>query len=150
MSLGLGKEKSTTDLGKHGMTATLEPGAEIEGKLKVSSGMVRINSHFKGEISGEGGLLIAEQGEVEAEITLKSVTVMGKVKGSVHVTDRIEIKERGVILGDIYTPVLLVEPGGYFDGQCHMPIQASDVSKLTRGLDAVEKEPSTAHGPELP
>ncbi|MGH9450615.1 MAG: bactofilin family protein [Terriglobia bacterium] len=150
MSLGLGKEKSTTDLGKHGMTATLEPGAEMEGTLKISSGAVRINSHFKGEINGDGVLLIAEQGEVEAEITLKSVSVVGKVKGAVHATERIEIKERGVILGDIYTPVLVVEPGGYFDGQCHMPIQAAEAAKPARAIDAVEKEPSGASGPELP
>jgi cytoskeletal protein CcmA (bactofilin family) len=24
-------------------------------------------------------------------------------------------------MGDIYTPCLLVDPGGFFDGQCHMP-----------------------------
>jgi cytoskeletal protein CcmA (bactofilin family) len=27
-----------------------------------------------------------------------------------------------VVLGDIYTPKLIIEPGGYFDGQCHMPL----------------------------
>lgn len=144
MSLGLGKER--TDFSKHGLTATLEPGTEMEGKLKVSAGMVRINSHFKGEIGGEGGILIAEQGEVEAEINLKSVTVLGKVKGSVHAAERIEIKERGVILGDIFTPVLVVEPGGYFDGQCHMPIQAADAPKPPLDL---EKGTAASPGEEI-
>lgn len=130
MSLGIGREKSAEELAKHGAVTTLEPGAEIEGKLKVSSGVVRINSHFKGEIAGEGALLVAEQGEVEADVTLKSVTVLGKIKGTVHASERIEIKERGVILGDITTPVLLVEPGGYFDGQCHMPVQPANDAKL--------------------
>ncbi|MGH9377413.1 MAG: bactofilin family protein [Terriglobia bacterium] len=135
MALNLGSTKSAADLAKHGATATLEPGAEFEGKLKISSGAARINSHFKGEISGEGTLLIAERGEVEAEITVKAVTVLGKVKGSIHASERLEIKERGVILGNIYTPVLLVEPGGYFDGECHMPTQVSEGSKAAAEQD---------------
>jgi cytoskeletal protein CcmA (bactofilin family) len=130
------KGRRVYDLIKQGFLAVLEPGADIEGKLTVTSGTARLNSHFKGEIASDGGVLVAERGEVEADIRSKSVVVLGKVRGSVHATDRIEIKERGVILGDIYTPVLVVEPGGYFDGQCHMPTQAPVEAKLS---DAVDK-----------
>lgn len=135
MAFGIGRGKKVSDLVKHGVIAMIEPGVEIEGKMKVASGTASLNSHFKGEIEGEGALVVMEQGEVEAAINIKSVVVTGKVKGSVHVKDRLEIKERGVILGDIYTPVLVVEPGGYFDGQCHMPAQDGDASKLTEVLD---------------
>lgn len=129
MALGLGK--TNTEFAKQGTVAALEPGAEMEGKLTITAGAARINSHFKGEIIGDGAVLIAEQGEVEANIAAKVATVMGKVKGSVHTTERLEIKERGVILGDIFTPVLVVEPGGYFDGQCHMPVQGVEAPKAT-------------------
>lgn len=117
------RARGVSDLIKQGVIAVLEPGVDFEGKLNVTSGTARVNSHFKGEIAGEGAVLVAERGEVEAVIRAKSVLVLGKVKGSVHASERIEIKERGVILGDMYTPVLIVEPGGYFDGQCHMPAQ---------------------------
>lgn len=128
--------KNINDLLKHGVIAMIEPGAEIDGKMKVGSGTIRVNSHFKGEIEGEGALVVMERGEVEASINIKSAVVTGKIKGSVHVKDRLEIRERGVILGDIYTPVLVVEPGGYFDGQCHMPTQeGGDASKITEALD---------------
>jgi cytoskeletal protein CcmA (bactofilin family) len=129
MAFGL-KRKAVDELMKRGIVAMIEPGAVMEGKLSITTGTVRLNSHFKGEISGDGSVLVAERAEVEADIKVKSVTVSGKVKGSVHVSDRVEIKERGVILGDIYTPVLIVEPGGYFDGQCHMPAQASESSQI--------------------
>lgn len=129
MTLSLSSTKGASELAKQGVTASLEPGAEFEGKLKITSGAARINSHFKGEISGEGALVIAERGEVEAGITVKSVTVQGKVKGAINASERLEIKERGVILGDISTPVLLVEPGGYFDGQCHMPASIAENAK---------------------
>ena len=131
------KSRRVSDLIKQGFMAVLEPGADIEGKLTISSGTARLNSHFKGEIASDGGVLVAERGEVEADIKSKSIIVLGKVRGSVHAADRVEIKERGVILGDIYTPVLVVEPGGYFDGQCHMPTQAPVEAKLG---DALSKD----------
>lgn len=99
----------------------LEPGVEIEGKMRFEAGLVRINSHFKGQIECEGTVVVAEQGEVEAEIKTRIISIAGKVKGSIHATERLEIKGQGVVLGDINTPSLIVEPGGYFDGQCHMP-----------------------------
>lgn len=103
------------------MVGLVEPGVELEGKLKVTTGMIRLNAHFKGEIQSEGAIVVADQGEVEAEIHARNISIAGKVKGSVHATERIEIREHGVVLGDIYTPCLVVDPGGYFDGQCHMP-----------------------------
>lgn len=137
MTFGFGRGKKMGDLIKHGVVALLEPGIEFEGKMKLASGTVRLNSHFKGEIQGDGTVLVSERGEVEAEINVKSVTVIGKVKGSVRVKDRLEIRERGVILGDIFTPVLVVEPGGYFDGQCHMPTQEPESAKVASVLDKV-------------
>jgi cytoskeletal protein CcmA (bactofilin family) len=122
------KSKDLLQLHKLGIVAALEPGVDVEGKLTLASGTVRLNAHFKGEIVGEGTVFVAERGEVEAEIRAKTVVVVGKIKGSVHAAERLEIRERGVILGDISTPVLLVEPGGYFDGQCHMPTQGSEAA----------------------
>ncbi|MGH9357051.1 MAG: bactofilin family protein [Terriglobia bacterium] len=118
--------KSSAEPLKQGVIASLEPGAEMEGKMKLGAGTARINSHFKGEISGEGNLIVAERGEVEADVSVGAISVTGKVKGAIHVTDRVEIKGRGVILGDIYTPILIVEAGGYLDGQCHMPVQEGE------------------------
>jgi len=115
------RARSADPLADQELVGLLEPGLVFEGKMTVSSGMVRLNTHFKGEIHCAGALIVAEQGELEGEIHSKFVSVAGKVKGTVHATDKVEIKANGVVLGDIYTASLVVEPGGYFDGQCHMP-----------------------------
>ena len=134
MSLNLGRVRDrnipaqTLD---QNTTATLEPGVDLEGKMRITNGTVRINTTFKGEIFGEGTVLVSEQGEVEANIEANAVTIRGKLKGNVRIRERLEIQEHGVVLGDIYTPVLIVEPGGYFDGHCHMP--APGVEKETAG-----------------
>jgi len=99
----------------------LDPGVEVEGKMKVASGLFRVNTHFKGEITSEGAVVVHDQGEVDGDIHTRILSVTGKIKGNVHASEHLEIKEHGVVLGSIYTPCLLVEPGGFFDGQCHMP-----------------------------
>jgi cytoskeletal protein CcmA (bactofilin family) len=134
------KSKDMLQLDKRGIVAALEPGVDVEGKLTLGSGAVRLNAHFKGEIVGDGTVFVAERGEVEAEIKAKTVVVVGKIKGSVHAAERLEIWERGVILGDISTPVLIVEPGGYFDGQCHMPTQGNEAA----AVDQAQKQADVA------
>ena len=90
----------------------LEPGVEVEGKMKVTGGLIRLNSLFKGGIVSDGTVVVHDQGEVEGDIQSQVVSVTGKVKGTVHAKERLEIKEHGIVMGDIYTPCLLVDPGG--------------------------------------
>lgn len=124
MPLGFGKEsdrRGSPPVLERGMTAVLELGVEVEGKMQISSGIVRLNTTFRGEIVGQGAVVVGEQGEVEASIQTNSITIRGKVKGAVRAAEKLEIQEHGVLLGDIDTPVLIIEAGGYFDGHCHMP-----------------------------
>jgi cytoskeletal protein CcmA (bactofilin family) len=108
---------------------------EMEGRMTVGSGLIRLSSHFKGEIRCEGTILVNDQAEVEAEIHTKLISVSGKVKGSIHASERLEIKEHGIVLGDIYTPSLVIDPGGYFDGQCHMPTPEPE-KQTTKDLES--------------
>ena len=127
------RRREITEMLDEEVVGLIEPGIELEGKLKFTSGMVRLNAHFKGEVQSQGSVVVADQGEVEAEIHARHVSVAGKVKGVIHASERMEIHEHGVVLGDIYTPCLVIDPGGFFDGQCHMPTPA-DPLKQTKGV----------------
>ena len=118
--------RSADPLGDQELVGLLEPGIEFEGKLTVASGLIRINTHLKGEVDCAGAVVIADQGEVEGEIRTRFVSIAGKVKGTIRASEKIEIKASGVVLGDIHTASLVIEPGGYFDGQCHMPVPDLD------------------------
>jgi cytoskeletal protein CcmA (bactofilin family) len=137
MPFGMGdkRRRDIPGAGKEELVGFLESGVDGEGKLTVTTpeALFRINSHFKGEIDCEGHLVVAEQGDVEAEIHSRVVSIYGKVKGSVHARERLDIKEHGIVLGDIYTPCLVVDPGGYFDGQSHMPAQEPSGQTTDRG-----------------
>ena len=115
------KREAIELLGDDNVVGFLEPGVEVDGKLKVPAGMFRLNCHVTGEIHCEGMLVVAEQGEVEGDVHTRQISVAGKVKGNIHASESLEIKKAGVVLGGMYTPKLFVEPGGFFDGQCHMP-----------------------------
>jgi cytoskeletal protein CcmA (bactofilin family) len=123
MAFGAGKSQRGRELSDlpDDWVGWLEPGIEMEGKMKVGTGLIRLNAHFKGELTSEGTVVIHDQGEVEGDIHARLISVTGKVKGNLHSSERLEIKEHGIVLGDIFTPALLIEPGGFFDGQCHMP-----------------------------
>jgi cytoskeletal protein CcmA (bactofilin family) len=120
----------------------IEPGIEMEGKMKVGAGLFRLNAHFKGDISSEGAVVIHDQGEIEGRVQAKVVSVTGKVKGEVHAAERLEIKEHGILLGNIFTPCLLIDPGGFFDGECHMP-----TPEPATAAEAAPVEPETKDQP---
>lgn len=103
------------------VVAFLEPGIEIEGQMRVSTGMVRLNCQFRGEVYSEGTVIVPSQGEVEGEIEALQISIAGKVKGKVRAAERLEIMEHGILLGDVETPTLVVDPGAYFSGHCEMP-----------------------------
>ena len=139
MPFGIGKsrrQRELTSLIDDDMVGLLEPGVEIEGKVTISSGILRLNTHCKGQIESAATVIVADKGLVEGEIHTRLISITGRVKGNVHATERVEIKEHGVVHGDIYTPCLVVDPGGYFEGQCHMP--------------APEPEAQTAPKPDAP
>jgi cytoskeletal protein CcmA (bactofilin family) len=135
MDLSIGKTRGQGTGAAGDTVAVLTgPGTEFEGNLKAGSGTIQLNSAFKGKASSDGTISLGEHADVEAELSARAISISGKLKGSVKAVERLEIKANGVVLGDISTPVLVVEAGGYFDGQCHMPIPESE--KAPVGPDA--------------
>lgn len=116
------RSRSADPLGDQELVGLLEPGIEFEGKMTAASGLLRINTHLKGEVDCAGVAVIAEQGEVEGQIRARSISIAGNVKGTIRASEKVEIKANGIVLGNIHTASLVIEPGGYFDGRCHMPV----------------------------
>jgi len=132
MAFSISKSRShaRAEIADQDIVGFLEPSVDLDGKITFSAGILRVNSHLKGEIRCAGTIAVGEQGEIEAEVQTKAISIAGKFKGSIHATDRIEIKEHGVVLGEIDTPCLIVEPGGYFSGACHMPTPDAPTAAL--------------------
>src|SRR5260370_542912 len=98
MSLGFGKSRRQLAEVTDEDVGWLDAEVEVEGKMKIASGMIRLNTHFKGEIDCAGTILVNDQAEVEAVIHTRFISISGKVKGAIHASERLEIKEHGVVL----------------------------------------------------
>lgn len=128
--IGRQHRKGLRPLPHEEIVAFLEPGIEIEGEMRVDSGMVRLNCQFKGAICSTGTIIVASQGDIEADIEAMQISIAGKVKGTVHASKQLEIKEHGILLGDVETPSLVVDPGAYFTGHCDMPTDELEKSAV--------------------
>ena len=102
-----------------GLTAFIDQGSEFEGKLSFKD-TVRIDGHFKGEISSENTLIVGETGEVEANIKSKTVVVSGCVVGDVLASRQLVIHKTGRLQGNVETSSLVVEEGAVVNGQIRM------------------------------
>ena len=109
------------------MNALLGKGSEFEGKLSFE-GSVRIDGHMKGEVRSKDKLVVGDGAKVEAEVDVGSAEISGEVTGNITAKDRVELKKPARVKGDIATPVLVIEEGVTFDGNCSMSGSSSSSS----------------------
>jgi cytoskeletal protein CcmA (bactofilin family) len=109
----------------------LGEGTELEGELRVS-GTLRLDGHFKGEISGKGTLIVGERAKIESDIHVSNILNSGEIRGNVIADERIEIHVPGKVIGSIQTPVLVIEEGAIIEGNCRMSeTEKKDMKTLT-------------------
>lgn len=103
------------------LRAALGTGTVIHGKLTFDT-PVRIDGKLTGEVISSSTLVVGEAGNIKADVKVSSLVVYGKVLGPVHAKDLVEIKNGGRLEGDITTQRLVIDEGGYFDGDCVIQI----------------------------
>ena len=79
-----------------------------------------IKGTYSGKIRATGDLYIAENADVEADITAKSVYVRGRVRGAINATVRVELQGEAEVVGDITAPKIVMDTGCRFDGVSRM------------------------------
>ncbi|MGD2029671.1 MAG: polymer-forming cytoskeletal protein [Desulfobacterales bacterium] len=95
-------------------------GTSIEGTIKFST-TVRLDGNVKGKILGNTGtVIIGEKAVVNAEIIVDVAIIMGEVNGTIEAKERIEVYPPARVVGDIRAPVVLIESGVIFNGNCFM------------------------------
>ena len=119
------------------LSAFLGEDTEVEGKL-VFHGTLRIDGHFKGEISAVGSLVVGDGGVIEADIHATNVLSSGEIRGSVSADEVIEILEPGKVFGNIEAPNVVIHPGVIFEGNCltHAPKKRVDEEQVVAIGDA--------------
>ena len=96
-------------------------GKEIifEGKMSFE-GIFRLDGKFQGEIFESGTLIVGETAVVNGKIETQTIIINGRVEGEVYAKGRVEIHPTGKLYGNLFTPILMISEGGFFDGHCKM------------------------------
>ena len=94
----------------------LNSDVELKGNLKFT-GELTFDGKLEGEINSEGSLNLGENAVVKGNITVNSVVMRGKITGNVIAKDKIDIKTKAELFGDIRAPKLAIEEGVTFVGQ---------------------------------
>ena len=72
---------------------------------------------MEGSINLPGNrVTVGRNGQVAANITAREIVVLGKVRGNVSATDRVDIRAEGSLTGDVAAARISIEDGAFFKG----------------------------------
>ena len=98
-------------------------GKSIVVKGELSGGEdLTIDGTVEGKIELRDHVLtVGENGQIKAEVSAKSIVVFGHVVGNLTATEKVDIKEKGSVEGDITAPRVAIDDGSNFKGSIDMP-----------------------------
>jgi len=127
--------------------SNLGEGVELVGELTFTRGL-RSDGTIKGQIRSESFFAIGQKGKVEAEITIKRITINGEFRGTIRASDRVEIQKDGKVYGEIYTPCLIIEAGAIFEGKCNMTEKRANRGEEPAILNVVDSGGESGKAPQ--
>jgi cytoskeletal protein CcmA (bactofilin family) len=107
----------------------LGPETTLEGRLAFE-GTVRLDGHFTGTIeSKDGVVVVGDQAVVQADILVHTATISGEVTGNIRAIHCIELHPPARVHGDLHAPVVVIDEGVVFEGNCTMKVSEDPGSK---------------------
>ncbi len=99
-----------------GDQATIGKGLFVKGEISGSESLF-IDGKVEGSINLPGNrVTVGRNGQVSASITAREIVVLGKVRGNMSATDRVDIRAEGSLSGDVSAARISIEDGAFFKG----------------------------------
>src|SRR5512133_309515 len=96
--------------------ATIGKSLVIKGEVTGSESLY-IDGRVEGSINLSGNrVTVGRNGVVAANISAREIVVLGKVRGNLTATDRVDIRNEGSLTGDVVAQRISIEDGAYFKG----------------------------------
>ena len=96
--------------------ATLGKSLVIKGEVTGSESLY-IDGRVEGSINLPGNrVTVGRNGVVSANISAREIVVLGKVRGNMTASDRVDIRGEGSLTGDVVSQRISIEDGAYFKG----------------------------------
>jgi cytoskeletal protein CcmA (bactofilin family) len=111
----------------------LAKGVQLKGEIRVE-GTVRIDGRLDGEIHTKGQVIVGEDGLVQGTIVAGTVVSSGKIKATVTAVERVQLLKTAVLIGEVRTPVLMMEEGAKIQGVTAWPDELPKLPGAVRDL----------------
>jgi cytoskeletal protein CcmA (bactofilin family) len=130
------QEKAVVNIGKSVI---------IKGELSGSEDLT-IEGQVEGKIElRQNVLTIGPNAKIKAQVAAKTIVVEGSVQGNVMASERIEIRDKGSVEGDLAAPRVAIADGAHFRGSIDMQQGRGAADK-----QADHKPAATASSPAAP
>jgi len=92
----------------------------IKGELNGSEDLT-IEGNVEGRVELRDHVLtIGPNGRIRAEVFAKAVIVLGEITGNVTASEKVDIRDKGSVDGDIISPRVAIAEGAHFRGSVDM------------------------------
>jgi cytoskeletal protein CcmA (bactofilin family) len=99
-----------------GDQATIGKSLVVKGEVTGSESLY-IDGKVEGAINLPGNrVTVGRNGQVAANITAREIVVLGKVRGNMTASDRVDIRSEGSLTGDVAAQRISIEDGAFFKG----------------------------------
>ena len=96
--------------------ATIGKSLVIKGEVTGSESLY-IDGRVEGSINLAGNrVTVGRNGVVSANINAREIVVLGKVRGNLTASDRVDIRSDGSLTGDVVAARISIEDGAFFKG----------------------------------
>ncbi len=125
-----------------GDQATIGKGLVIKGEISGSESLY-IDGKVEGSINLPGNrVTIGRNGQVASSITAREIVILGKVRGNISASDRVDIRAEGALTGDVAAARISIEDGAFFKGGIDIRKPEAKPGTATSGTSATESPKS--------
>lgn len=113
----------------------LAKGVILKGEIHVE-GTVRIDGSLDGDLETKGQVIVGEDGLVQGTITAGTLISSGRIKANVLATESVQLLKTSTLIGEVHTPVLMIEAGAKLQGMTDMGVISwpEELLKLPGGV----------------
>ncbi len=117
--------------------ATIGKSLVIKGEVTGSESLY-IDGRVEGSINLSGNrVTVGRNGVVAANINAREIVVLGKVRGNLTASDRVDIRSDGSLTGDVVAARISIEDGAFFKG-------GIDIRKAGQKVNGAEETKSSS------
>ena len=124
--------------------ATIGKSLVIKGEVSGSESLY-IDGRVEGSINLSGNrVTIGRNGVVAANINAREIVVLGKVRGNLTASDRVDIRSDGSLTGDVVAARISIEDGAFFKGGIDIRKAGAKPEEVVKPSASSSAEPAIA------